>query len=1458
MERDDDGKEEDSAAAATTAKTSPPPPPPAEIRSAKNGLISLFDPPTLPPPPPPPGPGPDPSYLYKDPNVDNKEDVEKKKKKTIAPRKIDSIDESGGGGGGSVAFQQAKSNSLDNTSVGSNDDNDAGVVGGSLFRQTKTGTPNNKKNKNKHSNYFLSCCRFFCTTTTPCLRNILPPDICDGPTIAGSFMFLLYHVVFALALASALTRPTQQQGGSPILGHMAKQTAVGIFVSCPFMITRLGNPDIPALYPSVDLFLAPFLAEAASIVDYQLCEEYKLSNPSTTTTGTAIVTRPDDEDDEEDGTTAAAASDHDDKSVDVADNDGGGGGKGGEECPYSKELFFGSFGVLTSIGMSIAGLALKLASLPNMKLANLGSYLPFSVLCGFFSAVGVLMWALAFNVDSGGHSWQQVFLSTAFTSQQKWDAVVHHLPSLMVGILMNRLGPKNPFYVVGLIAATIIVFYVTMALSGTSLEQAQHDGWFWSYNELATSKASSSLPPSTSWMLPPTPFGTWVSLLEGYVSWTAVFAGVKNMVALAFLYLLRSSIHASALKKNVNNLVRRIPVQKSPAADKRRSKLIRDQVTPILHANSGQPETRADESTSLLLEGGGRPGPTLDEEYDDDDDENDDYYSFEVGSVRRASTAAYQAASKMVTSVRDAVSIVNLSMKDDHELSPSKNCKAKLRTLPPGTTAPPGRRSQVSINSFSTDITTQRGYNSLTTPPRGGSTTGQVSDNSSVAGGVRDEKGEETERGTNLTRHHGNIDDDDDDYDGILVPVVAPTNYLASGADGDDGDNDNDGDDYIEIRSPPSKRTLEEVFVEYGNALWVVAAVGGFGCCPTVATSNTMYAIGAGSTTPQYGSVALLLIFYFTNFEIVRFIPKTAFSSLLVLGAVDTIVVWFYGPLKKTSSWAEWSVVPLIVAASLVVGFLNAVFIGIGISMFIFVGQFFTVGTVKYQASGLEIRSRIERSLIQSLWLDTNGDWIQVVVLQSYLFFGNATSLQQYISTMFDESFDVMTETQRLQFEIPPVPLVLVIDLSLVTGMDTSSVDCFDTIRQLCKSHNCKLHLCGLSPRMKKTLRLGGVRPDKKKRRRRAPQGGGRRGPSSMNNANMRDDDDDGRTLLFFQDLDSGLGKAEDYLIECEMTFSDTIEELSSLSCGIAPQQQPSGNSTGSTSTSSGFDRALRKIDELHGTVFSSKLKGLEQYAKVVKVNSGDFLYDDVGDGHGAVGSDDRGLFFIECGLLSIQHDSNDTTFGRSRTYMNSRSGSVDHQRHINSITNRKRQPRGEAQSNTTASRSCSSNSNSNSTGAGTTQDIARNYKLLNYNIDTLKGQHARLGTIAKRAALIKRLGGGGGGIGSYTNRHFFRYARVGAGWVLGMYEISQQQSVHRSESLHQHYNSCGGVIKCVQDGTTLYHVPFRMLQQLEMTDPILVVNLYKLLACVMSKKEDSTQNQLSMYHNIMTGNNVM
>ena len=72
-----------------------------------------------------------------------------------------------------------------------------------------------------------------------------------------------------------------------------------------------------------------------------------------------------------------------------------------------------------------------------------------------------------------------------------------------------------------------------------------------------------------------------------------------------------------------------------------------------------------------------------------------------------------------------------------------------------------------------------------------------------------------------------------------------------------------------------------------------------------------MYSLGADGLSPQIGSLLLLLLFYLTDFEIVGYIPKPAFSSMLVLTFIDMIYMWFYKSFFKMNDKMEWIVVPV-------------------------------------------------------------------------------------------------------------------------------------------------------------------------------------------------------------------------------------------------------------------------------------------------------------------------------------------------------------------------------------------------------------------------------------------------------------------------------------------------------------------------------------------------------------------
>jgi hypothetical protein len=245
---------------------------------------------------------------------------------------------------------------------------------------------------------------------------------CASPsTWMGAFMFLLFSLVFSLTFGATITRP---HGTTPLLGLVSRMSALGIMMGAP--IYWLTLPDIPALYPTVDLFAAPFLAKIACVIDEVLYRDSSVS------------------DDENDQT------------------------------------FLATFSFLASVSLLLSGSLTVLASV--FEVVNLGAFLPFPVLCGFFTAAGCLTWTLAFKVDTNGLTVSQVFLSG--DASLMLMSLAHHAPSVAVAAIMKYMGPKHPLYVVMSILCTIASFYVVMFIFGISMDDMIEQKWFWSTNEL--------------------------------------------------------------------------------------------------------------------------------------------------------------------------------------------------------------------------------------------------------------------------------------------------------------------------------------------------------------------------------------------------------------------------------------------------------------------------------------------------------------------------------------------------------------------------------------------------------------------------------------------------------------------------------------------------------------------------------------------------------------------------------------------------------------------------------------------------------------------------------------------------------------------------------------------------------------------------------------------------------------
>lgn len=249
----------------------------------------------------------------------------------------------------------------------------------------------------------------------------------------------------------------------------------------------------------------------------------------------------------------------------------------------------------------------------------------------------------------------------------------------------------------------------------------------------------------------------------------------------------------------------------------------------------------------------------------------------------------------------------------------------------------------------------------------------------------------------------------------------------------------------------------------------------------------------------------------------------------------------------------------------------------------VFVYYFNVIGSI--------IRSTVARTTKDAEWLNRNGDLIQVLVLQNYLFFGNASSCLNCIEKMFEEVS--VKDKEQSNCAIPRIPKYLIIDLSLVTGIDASTADVFSEALSMCKSNSCCFFIVGVSSSIKSALACGGFKPG-------SPD----------------------RYFRFISNLESAIGRAEDGLLT-DIFKAEEMDRKSSVA-----RRRIRLMSLGSDS---GFGYALEQIDQQHALNFTPHLLGLEKYTDLVEIEVGQCLYRSYG---GVVGDNNRGLFFIETGLL--------------------------------------------------------------------------------------------------------------------------------------------------------------------------------------------------------------------------------
>ena len=203
-----------------------------------------------------------------------------------------------------------------------------------------------------------------------------------------------------------------------------------------------------------------------------------------------------------------------------------------------------------------------------------------------------------------------------------------------------------------------------------------------------------------------------------------------------------------------------------------------------------------------------------------------------------------------------------------------------------------------------------------------------------------------------------------------------------------------------------------------------------------------------------------LLIFYF-GMDLLAHTPKMVLGALLVYIGLGLVGDWIVDGLKKFGPF-EYSVIPIILLVSIFAGFLQAIVAGIVAAIILFVIKYSRIRIIRYQASGVDMRSNLARDQRQNAVLQKYGNQTRLFTLQGFLFFGTAGSLYREILEAVEDPIN-----KNLRY--------LILDFSQVIGADSSATLNFEKLAQRLSEREIFLIATNLQPSVLDILRRGGL-----------------------------------------------------------------------------------------------------------------------------------------------------------------------------------------------------------------------------------------------------------------------------------------------------------------------------------------------------------------------------------------------
>ncbi|KAH9475182.1 hypothetical protein JR316_0012293 [Psilocybe cubensis] len=183
----------------------------------------------------------------------------------------------------------------------------------------------------------------------------------------------------------------------------------------------------------------------------------------------------------------------------------------------------------------------------------------------------------------------------------------------------------------------------------------------------------------------------------------------------------------------------------------------------------------------------------------------------------------------------------------------------------------------------------------------------------------------------------------------------------------------------------------------------------------------------------------------------IAFIPIMVVGALIFVLGIDLVkeAVW---DNRHRVSWSEYITIISIMVCMTVWDFVIGVLFGIIVCCFFFVVQNSQLRSVRAMYTGDLAMSAVRRPSLQRAYIREVSKQTTILRLQGFLFFGTITYVEETIRSLLEGPY---WEQHLLSF--------LVLDLSLVAGIDMSSAEAFVRIQRLLAAKRVTLVFCGFT-----------------------------------------------------------------------------------------------------------------------------------------------------------------------------------------------------------------------------------------------------------------------------------------------------------------------------------------------------------------------------------------------------------